>query len=94
MKALVLTCVLLLSACSTTRVEYLTPKIDDLAVLPVRPVAPSPDTATQRDVARFIIDLSAYADALEAKVQSIMEAVNGTRTDRRRVDGAPVEPGN
>lgn len=89
MRAVAAFCALvLLTACAAPRVEVRTPQIDDLAVLPVRPSPPNSDSATQRDVAGFIIDLSAYADALEARIKSIMEAVNGAKdgTDRRGTD--------
>ena len=98
---LLLSCVVSLTACGwmgvatreptvLTKPILLDQPLSALPTCPPRPLPPGPD-ATQRDVAAYVRELSAWGEACEAKVAEVAQLLRPTDT---KPDAAVEQPGS
>lgn len=83
----IITLALLLGACATPPravppelVRVLPPA--SLTETEPAPIAPDPDASTQRDVARYLLDLSEWGERATARVKEIRQWAEGKTTPK------------
>lgn len=76
MKAVLIGLALLLAGCGATVPVKPQPQVADLLVLPPRPEVPA-EVTSQRQVAKYLVELDSYARQLEERLLAIRKRLGG-----------------
>lgn len=79
--SLIISCILGLSGCANMGQNGQQTITKAMVIVPPKPDAPNPKTATQRDVAIYIVNLRGWGDAMALQLNNVYQLLDANEKD-------------